>query len=110
MTGRSRLSAPGVAALAVLLATFAAAQDAADPAGLWELREAQRFENQRRDCAAQWEGAARKGRSGDGPREAFIAECAAAARIARCHPPGHNPTCRYEAHERRRARSGTAAP
>jgi hypothetical protein len=109
MTGRRGRAALGGAVLAALIAA-AAAQDAADPAGLWELREAQRFENQRRDCAAQWEGAARKGQAGAGPREAFIAECTAAARTARCHPPGHNPTCRYEARERRGGGTGAAAP
>jgi hypothetical protein len=71
---------------------------------IWRQREARRFENQRRDCDAQWAGFERTGRAAGQSREAFVTECAEAAARARCHPPGSNPTCLYLSRERRAGR------
>lgn len=90
--------------LMVLLAPHAAgaqAPGAVETPEMWNQRETRRFMNQRRDCTAQWEGLERRGGTRGQNRETFIAECAEAAAIARCHPPGSNPTCLYLSRERR---------
>lgn len=77
---------------------------------LWRRREESRLAAQRRDCEAQWAGMEKSARAGSSGRDAFIENCLAETRIARCHPPGNNPACRYLRREERKARESTARP
>ncbi len=99
-------------ALAVLISVPAAAQTdrAVESPDLWRRREESRLAAQRRDCEAQWAGMERSARAGATGKEAFVEDCLAEARIARCHPPGNNPTCRYLRREERKARENRAQP
>jgi hypothetical protein len=103
-----------IAALITLLIAspaFPQGEPARATENLWNEREAQRFANQRRDCQAQWAGFAKTAKTGDQSKtgsqkeEEFIEDCVTAARIARCHPPGSNPTCLYLSRQKRAERN-----
>lgn len=92
-------------ALLLLASVSAAMAQNAEPLrvkeNLWQEREAQRIANQRRDCEAQWAGIEKTRQARGQTREGFVEDCVAEARIARCHPPGSNPTCLYLSRQRR---------
>ncbi|HRE20878.1 MAG TPA: hypothetical protein PKW21_07580 [Rhabdaerophilum sp.] len=106
-----RARIPALALMAMASLPVAAQTDrAVESPDLWRRREESRLASQRRDCEAQWAGMDRAGRKATSERERFIEECLAEARIARCHPPGNNPTCRYLRREERKARESRGRP
>lgn len=84
--------------------TLAQTDRVVESPALWRQREESRIASQRRDCEAQWAGMEKAGKAGSASRDAFVEGCLAETRIARCHPPGNNPTCRYLRREERKAR------
>lgn len=97
-------------AVSVWSPALAQADRAVESPALWRQREESRIASQRRDCEAQWAGAEKTGRASPEGRDAFVADCLAEARIARCHPPGNNPTCRYLRREERKTRENAGRP